>query len=270
MTAERAIPTNDEETMMSNVTIDPKRLARVSRLAQGSHDVNDSDTYCLLEAVAWVAGEPWSDQPRCVCPTLSAFGRSFNDGIRDEQTRTELLVPFVARLVGTARPDDPTVAGRRSLMALDWLVRTHTPAWLRLAGLHDEAESLVALDAIVDLDTARKAGPVVCDASSQAAAAWEASRGAARGAAWGAARGAAFSAAWAAAMDSARDAAFAAAWDAAWDAARAAAWAAATSGGWATVQDVLAPTITELQASAVDLLGRMILVAPGPFGGPDA
>jgi hypothetical protein len=53
----------------------------------------------------------------------------------------------------------------------------------------------------------------------------------------------------AAAWDAAWDAAGAAAWDAAWDAARAAAWDAA----W----DALAPTVTALQESAVDLVKRM-------------
>ena len=57
-------------------------------------------------------------------------------------------------------------------------------------------------------------------------------------------------AAWAAAWDAARDAAWAAAWDAAGDAAWAAAWAAA--------RDALAPTVATLQASALDLLDRMI------------
>lgn len=35
MTVERATPTNDEEALVGNVTINPERLARVSRLSDG-------------------------------------------------------------------------------------------------------------------------------------------------------------------------------------------------------------------------------------------
>ena len=49
----------------------------------------------------------------------------------------------------------------RGYLALDWLVRTHTPAWLDLAGLGAEARSLRDLSRIVDMAAAQTAGPVV-------------------------------------------------------------------------------------------------------------
>ena len=51
-----------------------------------------------------LAGERFSDQPRCVDPVLAAYMRAFNDrlGHRDRQR----LVPYAARAVGTR-------AGRR-------------------------------------------------------------------------------------------------------------------------------------------------------------
>jgi hypothetical protein len=104
------------------------------------------------------------------------------------------------------------------------------------------------------------------------AAAWDAAGAAARAAAgaaaWDAAKAAAGAAAGAAAWDAAWDAAKAAAWDAAWDAAKAAAgaaaWdaagAAAKAAAWDAAGEKLRPTIKTLQASAVDLVERMIAV----------
>lgn len=118
------------------------------KLYHGSHAPNDSQQWCLLEAVAWVAGEPWSDHPECVDPVLASFGRSWNDGL-DDETRTRLLAPFIPRLVGTRSTAE--LQDRRSFMAADWVVRTYTPAWLKVAGLHVEAaslESLAELDSV--------------------------------------------------------------------------------------------------------------------------
>lgn len=47
-------------------------------LRSGGHEVEqiESGEACLLEAVAYVAGEPLSDSPPCVCPVLASFGRA--------------------------------------------------------------------------------------------------------------------------------------------------------------------------------------------------
>jgi hypothetical protein len=100
------------------------------------------------------------------------------------------------------------------------------------------------------------AGAAAGDAAR--AAAWAAARAAAGDAARAAARAAAGAAAGDAAGDAARDAAGAAAGaaagDAAWDAARAAASPAARDAARAALR----PTVETLQASALDLLDRMI------------
>lgn len=108
---------------------------------------------------------------------------------------------------------------RRAWMAADWLVRVHTPAWLELAGITESAEALRSLPELRTLTGLKKSRPKI---------------DAARAAAWDAAG----AAAWAAARDAAGDAAGAAARDAAWE--------------------KLNPTKTELQASAFELLDRMI------------
>src|SRR3546814_10282733 len=94
-------------------------------LDSGGHD-DINGGMCVMEAVAYVAGEPWSDNPECACPVISSFLRSWNDGLPDDE-RNELLRPLIPLLVGTR--GDKGLEERRALMAADWLVRIHTAAW---------------------------------------------------------------------------------------------------------------------------------------------
>lgn len=159
---------------------DPTRLALVSglRLGKSSHRATPAptdNTLCVMEAVAYVAGEPWSDHPE-----------------------------------------------RRSYLALDWLIRTHTPAFLDLCpALAGHASALRALPEIVDVASARAVSDTVRAAYT-----------------------AAYTASSAAASATASAAASAAASDAAWAAARAR----------------LAPVVAALQISALDLVDRMLAV----------
>src|SRR2546430_1512329 len=98
-------------------------------LDKGAHDTRD-DGVCLMEAVALFADEAHTDSPRCVSPVLTTFGVRLNDVLPDG--KRQLLKPLIPELVGTA---DDGLDETRSYMALDWLVRTWTPAWLELAGL---------------------------------------------------------------------------------------------------------------------------------------
>ena len=215
-----------------NLVIDKSRLAKITALDNGSHKPGAS--MCAMEAAPYIAGEPWSDHPDCVCPVIAAFMRSWNDALPDSE-RTALLLPLIAKTIGTKGSD--ALAQRRALMAADWLVRVNTPAWLRLAGLTVHADALAALPEITSFALVPSIRGPIEAARIDAAAAWAAA-GAAAGAA---ARAAAWDAARAAARDAARAAARAAAWDAAWDAA----------------DQKLAATKAELQASAVHLIERM-------------
>lgn len=191
---------------------------------------NDPDQgLCLLEAAAYMAGEKHSDHPACVSPILGAFGRELNDRLDD--AKRQLLKPTIPAMLGTAGDG---LDEARGYLALDWLIRTYTPAWLDLAGLTAEAAELRALRRIVDLAAAEAAGPVV-RAGAAGDVAW--------GAAWGAAGDAAWGAAWDAARGAARDAARGAAWGAAWAA--------------------LKPTVDQLQASAIALFSAMVNPADG-------
>jgi len=249
-------------------TIDPKRLAKITRLDSGAH-AKFAAGVCIMEAAAYVTRLPFSDHPKCASPVISAFLRSWNDALPDSE-RTALLLPLLPKIINTCGSN--ALERRRSLMAADWLVRVNTPAWLRLAGLTVHADALAGLPEITSMDhvpsirgpieAARLDAAAARDAAGAAAwdAAWDAAGDAAGAAAWAAAWDAAGDAAWAAAGDAAGAAAWDAAWDAAGDAAGAAAWAAA----WDAAGDAagaaaqkLAATKTELQQSAITLVERM-------------
>lgn len=66
-------------------------------LQSGKH-VSFKEGACVKEAVAYVAGEKFSDHPQCVCPILGMFMRSWNDSL-DDVTR-QRLKPYIPRLVG--------------------------------------------------------------------------------------------------------------------------------------------------------------------------
>ena len=248
-------------------------------LSKGSHYSFD-DGACAMELAAHLAGEPHSDHPPCVCPVLGAFVRSWNDNLPDDK-RNELLKPIIPRLLNTR--GSKKLETRRALMAADWLVRTHAPAWLRLAGLTAQADVLSSLPKItLTAQVPSIRGPIKAarkDAAAMNAAAMNAAAmNAVRAAAW-------YAAAWdaaamnaaamnAAAMNAAMNAVRAAsmaAWDAdridvrdvAGDAARIAAMnaymdAAARDAAWDAAKAKLAPTVVELQASALVLIDRMI------------
>ena len=236
-------------------------------LKAGAHDPSSAEM-CVMEAVAYVAGEAWSDHPQCASPVISEFMRSWNDTLPDED-RNRLLKPYVTRLVGTAASAE--VEDRRAWMALDWLVRVHAPAWLRLAGLTDQADRLAGLPEFVAGMDVPSIRPIIDavrqDAAAAGDAAWAAAWAAAGAAARDAARAAAGDAAGAAARDAARDAAGDAAGDAAraaaGDAAGAAAWAAAGAAAGAAAAraaawERLKPVVDELQPLALALIDRMI------------
>lgn len=163
-------------------------LLPLTYLNVGNHRSPEIGT-CLLEAVAYVAGEPHSAHPRCACPVLCAFGRSINDVLPDD--KRQRLIPLVPRIVGTA--GDGHQQGR-GLMAADWLIRVYTPTWLRLAGLTAEAESLEGLPRQATWDDVEAAVPTLQVAKNEAIAAYSAAHSAADSAAHSAARSAADSA----------------------------------------------------------------------------
>ena len=236
-------------------------------LAAGGHDPDDGEM-CVMEAVAFIAGEEWTDSPECASPVIGAFMRSWNDALNDNDRQD--LKRYIRRLVGSK--GTPEQENLRGWMALDWLVRVHTPVWLRHAGLDEHADRLAGL-AEIRPDTVQGVEPVL-DAAREAAltawdAAWDAARVAARetardaaGAAAGAAaRAAAWSVTWDTARVAARETAIAAAEAAARAAARVAAvdtardamWTAGRGAAWDLMH-------RELNRSAHELVNRMLAI----------
>ena len=90
------------------------------RLSQGKHRGPDHGA-CVMELASMLAGEPFSDRPRCVDPVIAGFLRTYNDGIDD--TRRQDLFPLASEVVGTR-----SVAGvqtERARMCLAWAQARH-------------------------------------------------------------------------------------------------------------------------------------------------
>jgi hypothetical protein len=149
-------------------------------LAHGAHGRFDQGA-CLMEAVAYVAGEPHSDHPTCASPILSAIGRGLNDRFRDEER--QLLAPLIPRLVGTLAPWE--IERKRAYAMVDAAIREITPmgldaTWTDLAGrmraiapIVDRASAELALAACREIRAEARKRSV--DAAYAAAAAAEAS-----------------------------------------------------------------------------------------------
>jgi len=91
---------------------------------------------CLMEAVAYVAGEQHSDRPNCVCPVLGVIGRWLND-IMNEGGR-EMLIPLIERLIGTRSEVGGDIRNQRALIMVDAVVREVLPLGLETMFAHPQ------------------------------------------------------------------------------------------------------------------------------------
>lgn len=66
-------------------------------LGGGAH-ADPADGACFMEYASLLAGERWSDHPRCTHPALAQLARLVNDNIRDDLRY--LLVPLVPDAIG--------------------------------------------------------------------------------------------------------------------------------------------------------------------------
>jgi hypothetical protein len=244
------------------------------RLSYGTH-ANPDDGRCAMEWVSLLAGEPHSDEPACVSPVLRAFCTTLNDSLEDEPRQRLRL--FLARTIGTA---DDGFDEARSWMAMDWLIRTYAPSWLRVAGLTASAERLAALPTVLDSSPLKLSVDELNLARRETRASWAAIAGPVRGAGWApraagraTARETAWrsagAAAWAAARvavgDITGDRARAVAREIGGDAAAIVAREARAGVGQTTARKAataaLAPIVTQLEQSVFLLLDRMLPTA---------
>jgi hypothetical protein len=104
-------------------------------LGKGRHD-SPEEGACVMELASMLAGEPFSDRPRSVCPVIGSFLRAYNDRVDDG--RRQDLYAYAAKVVGSraSRELEQARAKRLSAWALElrwsrrWLQR-RVPARLR-------------------------------------------------------------------------------------------------------------------------------------------
>ena len=253
------------------------------RLAYGTHATAE-DGRCAMEWISHLAGEPHSDEPGCVSPVLRALCTTLNDSLEDEPRQR--LRPYLARTIGTAGDGHDE---DRAWLAMDWLIRTYAPAWLRAAGLTSSARRLSTLPpvlgspelgvargvlAVARRDTRTAWSHMLPAGRAAAWAPWTAGRVAARECAWASAGAAAWAAARLAVGDISGDRARAAAREIGGDAAAIVAREARTRSSRAAAREsartALAPTLAELQGSVFGLLDRMLPTVNVPAIGDSA
>ena len=74
---------------------------------------------CFMELVSYMAGEPWSDHPRCTHPLLSSLAREVNDHVGDASR--VWLAPLIPDVIGLTSDDprsDAWIAREAALTAL--------------------------------------------------------------------------------------------------------------------------------------------------------
>jgi len=69
------------------------------RLARGAHP-SPRHGACVVELASMLAGEPFSDHPRTVCPVIAGFLRVYNDHL--PESRLCDLYPLAPKVVGSA------------------------------------------------------------------------------------------------------------------------------------------------------------------------
>lgn len=111
----------------------PELSHQTVRLSRGRH-ASPAHGMCVMELASTLAGERFSDHPRCVSPVIGGLLRHYNDAIDD--ARRQALLRYAALVVGTrTAPDAERARARR---CLDWAAErsgTRPPRW-RLALAH--------------------------------------------------------------------------------------------------------------------------------------
>jgi len=140
-------------------------LPKTLTLRRGSHTDREKGV-CVMEAVAWLAGEPHSDTPACACPIICKASNIMNDCAPSDEIRTSVLKPYLTRLVGSKAT--PEIEKRRMFAIADLAVRTFAADAMESARLPEEAKKLRALGVIVDEPTA-KAAALAAEGAAEAA-----------------------------------------------------------------------------------------------------
>lgn len=98
-------------------------------LKRGQHASPEAGM-CAMELAAYLAGEPHSDEPKCVDPTIRDLMIRWNDRLPDDEARTRWLLDLIPLTLGTAGSEE--LSQRRSWACADWLIRECLPLFLDL------------------------------------------------------------------------------------------------------------------------------------------
>src|SRR3954447_15145070 len=81
-----------------------------------------------MEVASMLADEPFTDEPRCVCPVIAEFLRTYNDQIDD--SRRQDLLAYAALVVDTR--EDTRIERQRANVCLEWWLEASSPRRLQL------------------------------------------------------------------------------------------------------------------------------------------
>lgn len=87
-------------------------------LSRGKHR-SPKKGACFMELASFLAGEPWSDHPRCTHPLLASLARDINDHVGDHARGS--LAPLIPSVIGLNDKDprlDAWIAREAALAAL--------------------------------------------------------------------------------------------------------------------------------------------------------
>ena len=123
--------------------LDPGNLHKIE-LSHGTH-TSRTDGVCAMEAIAWLAGEPHTDTPHCVCPSIAEIIRDWNDALTHEE-RNNILKPILLTVLNTNQGQE--LERTRRTMAGDWLLHEGLSNWLHICGLPQQAQQAEELPRI--------------------------------------------------------------------------------------------------------------------------
>lgn len=163
--------------------------AGLPTLSAGKHEPGEGKA-CLMEYIALLAGETWSDSPKCTHPVLAKMAQVVNDRLPDSERYR--LVPLIGRLFGTGdRTDDTKLSVQLAIFCAESVLDKVRPAdrtvcahavataarWV--VGVATREECQAAADAAYSAAAANAAYSTYSAYSAEAAAAAEAAQAAA-------------------------------------------------------------------------------------------
>jgi hypothetical protein len=98
------------------------------KLSKGKH-AHPGEGACVMELASMLAGEPFTDRPKSVCPVISSFLMTYNDNVGDE--RRQVLYACAANVVGTRGSRAAAQARAQYLLCLLTELRLRRHPWSR-------------------------------------------------------------------------------------------------------------------------------------------